>query len=95
VAAYPSKVSTNYPVWSREEGATAVLRIVEETSEQVEGLPLDLDELAREGARRLLIEALDAEVEAYLERHREARDERGHALVVRNGHGRERKVAVG
>lgn len=72
-----------------------MLRIVEEASEQVEGLPLDLDELAREGARRMLREALEAEVEAYLERHREERDERGHALVVRNGHARERKVTVG
>jgi transposase-like protein len=72
-----------------------VLRIVEEASERVEGLPQDLDELAREGARRMLVEALDAEVEAYLERHREARDERGHAQVVRNGHARERKVTVG
>ena len=72
-----------------------MLRIVEETPEQVGGLPLDLDELAREGARRLLIEALDVEVEAYLERHREARDERGHALVVRNGRAQERTVTVG
>jgi transposase-like protein len=43
----------------------------------------------------MLKEALEVEVEAYLERHREARDEQGHALVVRNGHGRERKVTVG
>ena len=72
-----------------------MLRIVEEPSERVEGLPLDLDELAREGARRMLMEALDVEVEAYVERHREARDERGHAKVVRNGHARKRKVTVG
>jgi len=72
-----------------------VLRIVEEPSEQVEGLRLDLDELAREGARRMLVEALEVEVDAYLERHQDARDERGHAEVVRNGHARERKVTVG
>jgi putative transposase len=56
---------------------------------------LSLDELAREGARRLLVTALEAEVAAYLARFGEARDERGHAEVVRNGHGQPRKVTVG
>lgn len=55
----------------------------------------DLDELAREGARRMLIEALEVEVAAYVERHREERDARGHARVVRNGHARARKVTLG
>ena len=54
-----------------------------------------LDELAREGARRMLVAALEAEVADYLARHAEARDERGHAEVVRNGHGQPRKVTVG
>jgi putative transposase len=56
---------------------------------------LGLDELAREGARRLLVVALEAEVADYLARYGEARDERGHAEVVRNGHGQPRKVTVG
>jgi transposase-like protein len=54
-----------------------------------------LDEIARCGARRMLIEALEAEVSQYLERHREERDARGHALVVRNGKARARKVTCG
>ncbi|HEV2087592.1 MAG TPA: IS256 family transposase [Cryptosporangiaceae bacterium] len=54
-----------------------------------------LDELAREGARRMLVAALEAEVADYLARFGEARDERGHAEVVRNGHGRPRQVTVG
>ena len=54
-----------------------------------------LDELAREGARRMLVAALEAEVADYLARYEEARDERGHAEVVRNGHGQARKVTVG
>jgi len=54
-----------------------------------------LDELAREGARRMLLEALQAEVAAYVDRHDEARDEDGQALVVRNGKGRPRKVTLG
>ena len=52
-------------------------------------------ELAREGARRMLVAALEAEVADYVARFGEARDERGHAEVVRNGHGRPRKVTVG
>ena len=56
---------------------------------------LRLDEIAREGARRILIEALKAEVDDYIERHRSKRDEQGHALVVRNGHGQTRKVTLG
>jgi putative transposase len=54
-----------------------------------------LDDLAREGARRMILTALEAEVEEYLTRHREARDERGHAVVVRNGQARPRRVTVG
>ncbi len=56
---------------------------------------LDLDEIARQGARRMLAEALEAEVEAYLEAARGERDERGHALVTRNGYAREREVLLG
>ena len=54
-----------------------------------------LDELAREGARRMLVAALEAEVAEYVARFGEARDERGHAEVVRNGHGQPRKVTLG
>lgn len=54
-----------------------------------------LDDLAREGARRMILAALEAEVEEYLTRHREVRDERGHAVVVRNGQARPRRVTVG
>jgi transposase-like protein len=43
----------------------------------------------------MLEEALEAEVEAYLERHRGQRDANGHALVVRNGRAQQRQVVVG
>ena len=56
---------------------------------------LDLDELARQGARRMLAEALEAEVQDYIETARGERDERGYALVVRNGHANEREVLLG
>ena len=54
----------------------------------------DLDEIAREGARRMLVQALESEVADYIDRNQE-RDERGRAQVVRNGTARARKVTLG
>src|SRR5918995_1336670 len=56
---------------------------------------LSLDELAREGARRMLVAALAIEVGDYIERHADARDARGWAEVTRNGQAAARKVTVG
>ena len=60
-----------------------------------EELTLDLDEIARAGARRMLAEALEAEVQDYLQAARGERGEDGRALVVRNGHARERQILCG
>jgi len=57
-------------------------------------LRVDLDQLVREGARRMLAAALEAEVDAYLAAHAGERDERGRRLVVRNGHARQRQVTT-
>jgi putative transposase len=57
-------------------------------------LRLDLDAIVREGARRMLAAALEAEVDDYLAAHAAERDERGRRLVVRNGHAREREVTT-
>lgn len=54
-----------------------------------------LDDLAREGARRMIATALEAEVVDYVEGFAEERDEDGKRLVVRNGRARERRVTVG
>ncbi|MEU8397807.1 IS256 family transposase [Nonomuraea sp. NPDC048892] len=51
-----------------------------------------IDELVREGARRMLAEALKAEVDAYIAAFADERDEAGHRLVVRNGHHQPRTV---
>jgi transposase-like protein len=51
-----------------------------------------IDELVREGARRMLAEALQAEVEDYITRHVGERDEHGRRLVVRNGTHQPREV---
>src|SRR5687767_7405118 len=65
------------------------------TPEQTAGeLRVDLDAIVREGARRMLAAALEAEVDAYLAAHAAERDERGRRLVVRNGHARARQVTT-
>jgi putative transposase len=58
-------------------------------------LTTDLDELFREGARRMLAVALEGEVEAYIAAHSQEVDEHGHRLVVRNGHAPARTLATG
>jgi transposase-like protein len=70
-----------------------VLSIVVEDEDRV-GLELDLDALVREGARRMLVSALKAEVDAYVAAHAEERDEQGYAQVVRNGVAQPRKVTT-
>ena len=57
-------------------------------------LRLDLDQIVREGARRMLAAALEAEVDDYLVAHAAERDEQGRRLVVRNGHARPREVTT-
>jgi putative transposase len=70
-----------------------MLSVVTDVQAQDE-LRLDLDQLVREGARRMLAAALEAEVDAYLAAHAVERDESGRRLVVRNGHARQRAVTT-
>jgi putative transposase len=70
-----------------------MLSVVTDTRAQDE-LRLDLDAIVREGARRMLAAALEAEVDDYLAAHAAERDEAGRRLVVRNGHAREREVTT-
>jgi len=58
-------------------------------------MTLALDEICREGARRMLAAALEAERDAYLAGFAEERDEDGHRLVVGNGRARPRVIATG
>ncbi len=54
-----------------------------------------LDEIVREGARRMLQAAIEEEVAVYIDAHQDLRDEHGHRIVVRNGHMPEREVLTG
>ena len=69
-----------------------VRRLPVEGSDEV---AVSLDELAREGARRMIAAALEAEVEQYVASFVDEIDEDGKRLVVRNGRARERKLTVG
>jgi hypothetical protein len=55
------------------------------------GLSL-IDEIVRDGARRMLAQALRAEVDAYIAQFTGDRDEHGRRLVVRNGSHQPREV---
>jgi transposase-like protein len=51
-----------------------------------------IDEIVRDGARRMLAAALEAEVAGYIAAHADQLDECGRRLVVRNGHAQPRQV---
>ncbi|MEA3511415.1 MAG: IS256 family transposase [Actinomycetota bacterium] len=71
-----------------------MLKIVPNDADR-DDLSATLDELVAEGARRMLIAGLEAEVADYIERHQELVDEAGHRLVVRNGSAAERSLMTG
>jgi transposase-like protein len=73
-----------------------MLKVVEKGAGRKAGDQLfELDEIALVGARRMLMAALKAEAEDYVERHRGERDESGRALVVHNGRAQARKLTLG
>ena len=72
-----------------------MLRVVEKPSKENEELRTTLDELLQRGALTMRHEALEAEVDEYIRRHGEARDERGRAQVVRNGKAPTRTLVTG
>jgi len=58
-------------------------------------ISMSIDEMVKAGAIKMLKDALEVEVQDYLDRHKEDRDERGHRLVRRNGYGKERRITTG
>lgn len=72
-----------------------MLKVVPMKSEMRQDFELSLDEIAREGARRMLMHALNQEVEEYIQSHKDQVDEQGRRLVVRNGVSKSRTVTIG
>ena len=71
-----------------------------ESSERIVSLPAAssqdvLTSILRDGAQRLLTEAVEAEVAEWIEAHRHCHDEQGHRQVVRNGHLPQRTLMTG
>jgi transposase-like protein len=71
-----------------------VLTVVPEDGSAEGGSASLIDGIVRDGARRMLAAALEAEVDAYLAEFAGERDERGRRLVVRNGHAQPRQVST-
>ena len=55
----------------------------------------ELDQVLRNGARRMLLKAIETEAAAYIDAHHNAIDDQGRRLVVRNGYANERTVVSG
>ncbi|MEU9125752.1 IS256 family transposase [Streptomyces sp. NPDC048506] len=70
-----------------------MLTVVNEDGTTPSGSSL-LDEVVREGARRMLAAALEAEVNAYIAELADERDGKGRRLVVRNGYHQPREVTT-
>ena len=72
-----------------------MLKITENGQEHDENVETHLDSLIRTGAQKMLRIAIESEVEEYIDRFRNERDESGCRLVVRNGKARSRKIVTG
>ena len=90
----PSRLLKTDAGVGRQEGTPVVdvRRLPVQGNDEV---AVTLDELAREGARRMIAAALEAEVEQYVASFVEEVDEDGKRLVVRNGRAQERGLTVG
>ncbi|CAO5178810.1 hypothetical protein FAIPA1_420026 [Frankia sp. AiPs1] len=81
--------------WRVGREGMPVLTVVPEDNGSEDGQaarPSLIDEIVREGARRMLAAALEAEVDAYIAELTGERDDRGRRLVVRDGHAQLRQV---
>ena len=71
-----------------------MLKLVHDASgDDTTGVSL-LDEIVRDGARKMLAAALQAEVAAYIAQFTDEVDEAGHRMVVRNGYHAPRQVTT-
>src|SRR5579871_5821180 len=71
-----------------------------ESSNEIVSLPVAtsqdvLTDLLRDGAQRLLAQAVEAEVAEWIDSHQHVQDGAGHRQVVRNGHLPKRTLMTG
>lgn len=72
-----------------------MLKVVPTKKETAKEIESSLDAIVREGAKRMLSQALQLEVEEYIAKYSDLVDENGHRVVVKNGVGKTRTVTVG
>ena len=70
-----------------------MLRVLTDDDARAE-LTAGLDEIVREGARRMLAAAIEAEADGYVAAFADERDDDGRRLVVRNGHAEPRTIVT-
>ena len=56
---------------------------------------MSLDEILKEGARKLLQAAIESEIDEHLEKYKSVKDSQGKQLITRNGHMPEREIQTG
>ena len=54
-----------------------------------------LDEIVRKGAQKMLMQALDIEIDSFIGKYQYLLDDKGNRLVVRNGYNPSRKIITG
>ena len=67
--------------------------IAEETEKENE--KNSLVQINREGARKMLAIAREAEVSDFIEKYKKRKDTNGHQMLVKNGYHPERKIQTG
>ena len=94
---YPFQGNKNTPRWCGDGKDTHQMHRTINLTEDQGHLPAisPLEGVLREGARKLLEQAVSQEVDEYIDRHGNEKDERGHRMVVRNGSLPERELVTG
>jgi hypothetical protein len=54
-----------------------------------------ISDILRQGARKLLAQALETEIEVFISQYKDLTDEMGRQRIVRNGHMPEREIQTG
>ncbi len=72
-----------------------MLKLITEIQSEGQEFLSILDQIAREGARQMLVAALKFEAAEYVTRFKGVRDDLGHAMVVHNGKAQGRSITLG
>jgi len=66
-----------------------------EKYDKLPGFQQGLGEIVREGARKMLHQTIENEVEEFIKQCSNSKDEHGHMIVKRNGYLPEREIQTG